>query len=222
MSLGIQLVKLVDLGSIRIGRRRNTQKRTVTYPRSFDHVSCRPSRKNLTNSFTVESYAKGYPRMAAVYDCDANFSACRKFGWLHNRVLLHLQAELGRLEDELQDLDDEQAAKLQFKERKGLWCDDADKSKRKEMLAEIRIKLAEYDDLVFRLQKKHTMKRPTRANRSTLLVYACQNTVASEVEWTYRTDDLVALADDAAEQDWYNFVMRHARDLAPRLFSVRL
>lgn len=159
--------------------------------------------------------------MAAVYNCDANFSACRKFGWLHNRVLLHLQAELGRLEDELQDLDDEQAAKLQFKERRGLWCDVLDKSIRKDMLAKIRMKLAEYDDLVFRLQKKHAMKRPTRENRSTVLVDACQNSVASEAEWTFRTDDLIALADDAAEQDWYNFVMRHATNLAPRLFKVR-
>lgn len=130
-----------------------TQKRTLT-----------PSNKTPTNSFTVELYANGYPRMATVYDCDASFSACRKFGWLHNRVLLHLQAELGRPEDELQDLDDEQAAKLQFKARKGLWCDVADKLKRKEMLAEMRMKLAEHDDLVFRLGKQHAMKRPTRAN----------------------------------------------------------
>ena len=61
--------------------------------------------------------------MAAVYKCDAKFSVCCKFGWLYDCLLLHLQTELGEPDSELQILNDEQAAKLLFKERRGLWCD---------------------------------------------------------------------------------------------------
>ena len=90
------------------------------------------------------------------------------------------------------------------------------------MLAEIRMKLAEYDDLVFRLLKKKAMKRPTRSNHITAFISAYENVVFSEAERTVRTDDLVALADDAAEQSWFYFVMHHARNYAPGLIRVRL
>lgn len=53
--------------------------------------------------------------MAATCDCDAKFSICRKFGWLHNRVLLHLQAELARLEYDLEWIDAAQAERQEFK-----------------------------------------------------------------------------------------------------------
>ena len=43
-----------------------------------------------------------------------------------------------------------------------------------------------------------------------------------EADWTFRTEDLVALADDAAEQSWFNYVMHYAWILAPRLFTVSL
>ncbi|CAF9906334.1 MAG: hypothetical protein ALECFALPRED_002202 [Alectoria fallacina] len=146
----------------------------------------------------LDSYPRGYPRMAACQACDANFSIYRKFGWLHNRVLLHLQAELSKLEFDLQTIDDKQAESREFKER---------------------TKLAEYDALVFRLQRKNTMKRPTRTNQSSVMRRACTSVVASEAEWTFRTDDLVALADDAAEQSWFNYMMHYAWILAPRLFT---
>ena len=69
--------------------------------------------------------------MAACQACDANFSIYRKFGWLHNRVLLHLQAELSKLEFDLQTIDDKQAESREFKERVGLTCDGREKSRKK-------------------------------------------------------------------------------------------
>ncbi len=60
--------------------------------------------------------------MAAPLDCDADFAVCRKYGWLHNRILLHLQAELSMLELDLECIDDAQAKGVQFEERRGLWC----------------------------------------------------------------------------------------------------
>lgn len=160
--------------------------------------------------------------MAACQACDANFSIYRKFGWLHNRVLLHLQAELAKLEFDLQIMDDKQAESKEFKERVGLTCDGREKAGKKETLAEIKTKLAEYDALVFRLQQKDTMKRPTRSNQSSVMRRACESAVASEADWTFRTDDLVALADDAAEQSWFKYMMHYAWISAPRQFTVSL
>lgn len=51
-------------------------------------------------------------------------------------------------------IDDNQAKQLDLKGRVEVWCGFRNKSRRKEVVAEIRTKLAEYDDFVFRLQKK--------------------------------------------------------------------
>lgn len=159
--------------------------------------------------------------MAAVWNCDANFSVYRKFGWLHNRVLLHLQADLIRLEDDLQECDDWQAERPLGKERRDLWSHHLDKSSRKKMLAEIKTKLAEYDDLVFRLQKKNAMKRPPRTNQSSVHQQASRSVASSEAAWTLRTDDLVALAHGAATPYWVTQMMTYVNGFAPRLVKVR-
>lgn len=51
-------------------------------------------------------------------------------------------------------IDDNQAKQLDLKGRVEVWCGFRDKPRRKEVVAEIRTKLAEYVDPVFRLQKK--------------------------------------------------------------------
>lgn len=176
----------------------------------------------LADLVVVDKYQRGYARMAAVLNCDPNFSIVRKYGWLHSRVLLHLQVELEGLEDDLQKLDDVQAERARFNEDKGHWCERLDKSPRKKLLAKIKPKLAEYDDLVHRLQRKNAMKRPTSTNQNSVMQGAFQSFAGFEAEWTCQTEDLVALADDAAEQYWFNFCLYYARLLAPRLFRVRL
>ncbi len=75
------------------------------------------------DSFVVDSYPRGYDRMTTSLDCDANIAICRKYGLLHDRILLHLQAELSRLELDLECIDDAQAKGVHFEERRGLWCD---------------------------------------------------------------------------------------------------
>ncbi len=48
----------------------------------------------------------GYGKVAAELDTDPNFLVFRKFGWLHNFVLLDLQDELQVLEKDLEELCD--------------------------------------------------------------------------------------------------------------------
>lgn len=168
----------------------------------------------------LDSYARDYARMAALVDCDPNFSIYRKLRWLHYRVLLHLQAELARLELDLQVIDNKQAERRRFEEQTDLWCDTGDMTRRKKLLAEIKTKLAEYDDLVFRPEKKNAMMRPTRTNQISAMHSACQSLALMEAKWIFRSDDLVAPGDDAAEQSWLNTVVYYARMLAPRLFRA--
>jgi len=53
----------------------------------------------------VADQPEGYPQLAAFLYSDDNFAIFRKFGQLNCRVLLHLQAEITALQEELADLD---------------------------------------------------------------------------------------------------------------------
>ena len=45
-----------------------------------------------------------YGMLAAVLDCNSNFLICCKYEGFHVQVLLHLQNELAKLEEELKNL----------------------------------------------------------------------------------------------------------------------
>lgn len=55
----------------------------------------------------VEDHPNGFPRFAAWMNCDENFLLARRYGWLHNRVIMFRQSELHELEQELVDTDKE-------------------------------------------------------------------------------------------------------------------
>ena len=93
---------------------------------------------------TVDEYPPGYGKLAAIEDCDPNLLIYRKFGWLHNRVLLHHQDELAEYEEQLEDLDtfDRQHDPRNLISRRR---DDAvEGSRRKELLSEVEKKLVAY------------------------------------------------------------------------------
>lgn len=54
---------------------------------------------------TVEDHPQGYPQLAAFANSDSNFLMCRRFGFLHNRVLFYRQDELSQLENRLLQMD---------------------------------------------------------------------------------------------------------------------
>lgn len=92
----------------------------------------------------MDEYPKGYGKLAAIEDCDPNFLICRKFGWLHTRVLLHRQDELVECEEALERLDafdqSHDFRKLNSRRRD----DGVGKSRRRELLEEIEKKLTKY------------------------------------------------------------------------------
>ena len=96
----------------------------------------------------VDKYPPGYGRVAAFEDCDPSFSILRKFGWLHSRVLLHLQDELQELEEELESLDSWELSSGDPSRLKSRRLDDErPNALRKALLIKIRSKLAEYGEI---------------------------------------------------------------------------
>ena len=61
--------------------------------------------------YLVEERPLGYPRLGAYLDSDEQWVIYRRFGYLRQRVLLHLQSELVDLEATLEDVDILEAAK---------------------------------------------------------------------------------------------------------------
>ena len=90
----------------------------------------------------MDDYPEGYGKLAAFIDCDPNFRIYRKFGWLHNRVLLHIQDELQELEEELEMIDAWEAKSgnnVKLASRR-----EDTTSERLELIATIKQKLDEY------------------------------------------------------------------------------
>ncbi|KAL8640635.1 MAG: hypothetical protein Q9228_002462 [Teloschistes exilis] len=81
-------------------------------------------RDQLINS--LDQYVAGYPKVAAYENSDPDFLIYRKFGWLHNRVLLYLQDELAEFEYRLEKLEKRTFAEenaVQLKSRRLYYVD---------------------------------------------------------------------------------------------------
>lgn len=59
----------------------------------------------LTDEPLVEEYPEGWPQFAGFLNSADNFAIFRRFGLVHCRVLVHLQAEIQLLEQQLSELD---------------------------------------------------------------------------------------------------------------------
>ena len=93
----------------------------------------------------VDEYGRGYGRLAAFEDCDPSFLIYRKFGWLHNRLLLHLQDEVQVLENNLLSFDKFEAIRGDPRFQQSCRLDNGrQNSKRRVMLTDIKAKLDEY------------------------------------------------------------------------------
>jgi hypothetical protein len=85
----------------------------------------------------------GYPKLAAFLDIDKHHMLFRRYGFLQNRLLLYKQDELRELERKLDSLDKIDESNNKF----ALSCrvsDNIDSPKRKDLFAEVEVKIKEY------------------------------------------------------------------------------
>lgn len=167
----------------------------------------------------VDSYPQGYPRLASYMQSDPNFAMYRQFRYLRHRCLLYAQDEIVELERRLNsfDADDEKNDPLNLSSRER---DDSQSwPRRKELLAEIKNKLQEYDDLMFKTMKLLTIKKPTERNRASYDAYVEGNglLVAEEEEFIKYSEDLLALGGDL-EDSWLNGVVEDMINLLSRRY----
>lgn len=84
--------------------------------------------------------------LAAMLNSDENFLMCRRYGFLHNRVLLYRQDELRELEDRLLALDKRDGMDPTKKRclRSRQYDDSRNGNERGKLIIEIDSKLKEY------------------------------------------------------------------------------
>ncbi|KAL9589838.1 MAG: hypothetical protein Q9203_001360 [Teloschistes exilis] len=151
-------------------------------------------RDQLINS--LDQYVAGYPKVAAYENSDPDFLIYRKFGWLHNRVLLYLQDELAEFEYRLEKLEKRTFAEenaVQLKSRR-LYYVDCPLRRRNVQLITERLEL--YDKHLLRFQKIQAIPRPTIRNQTSVFNFI-RNTdslVYEEYEWIKQGINLAALA----------------------------
>lgn len=155
---------------------------------------------------SLDDYDPGYGKVAAIGDLDGDFLVFRKFGWLHNYALLYLQDELVQQQDEIEAFDRWESrngdpAKLVSRRKDHAFRE----SRRKELVGKLHAKLAQYDELLLRLQKIQAIKRPTERSQSNLsnLISNTQSLVSDESDWVRYGPDLAAVG-RGSEHGWLN------------------
>lgn len=161
--------------------------------------------ENDRNISRIDFHPKGYPRLAAYINSDENFMMCRRFGFLHTRVLLYRQDEIRELEDQLIRLDEED------KDENPLWLqsrklDDArEGGDRRALIKEIDEKLKEYDELVLRCKTLASLKRTSSRDYQSLANWMHNEKPLSqeESEFVDCKEDFIALC-EPQEGGWFD------------------
>ncbi|KAI4279433.1 MAG: hypothetical protein LQ337_000244 [Flavoplaca oasis] len=183
-----------------------------------DSIDCEVDQ--LVNS--LDHYIVGYPKVAAFVNADPSFLIYRKFGWLHNRILLYLQDEIVALEYKLNKLDqgtftDDKEVKLKSRR-----ADFLNPGPRRDTVKQIAEKLKEYDEHLLRFQKIQAIRRPTLRNQTSLynFIYGTRSIVTSEARWIREGADLAAVAREE-EHGWFNgFLEDTLKKISPKVTQV--
>jgi hypothetical protein len=149
----------------------------------------------------VSHYPHGYPQQAA-FQSEHSFSIYRGFSYLHARVILQLQDEIRVLEQDLEDLDELDAANGRGRLLQSRMADlreakrAGQPSQRAKLLAETHDLLVKYDDLLMKTRELNSCQRPRDRDYRGLRRWFWNEKPLSyvqEEEFIKRHDDLVAL-----------------------------
>jgi hypothetical protein len=135
---------------------------------------------------------------------DENFLICRKYGFLHNRVLLYRQDELRALEQELLSMD-KAANKVDDTMLKCRTREERHSGERRDLINRIDAKLHEYNDIVQRTRSFATLQRATERNYTSVRRWVDQSApLAQDEASTFNKDrDFVSIV-DAKEGSWFD------------------
>ncbi|KAL9036259.1 MAG: hypothetical protein Q9180_004403 [Flavoplaca navasiana] len=177
-------------------------------------------RKNVVwESFiaSLDDHPRGYPKLAAFISSSDNFLMCRRFAFLHSRVLLHRQDELAEMEKALIAMDDEDKdldhLALQSRRR-----DDhrTEEPSRKSLMNKIDDKLKSYDDLIARIRTHSATPHPLTRDYASLYHWMddVKPLCREEHKFIKYTQDLIALA-EKQEGLWFGGVLEDTLSIFP-------
>ncbi|KAI9881094.1 MAG: hypothetical protein M1830_008252 [Pleopsidium flavum] len=194
--------------------------RSMSFSEKMPHVAevWRRNRSGAQekNVQRIDDHPMGYPQLAAFINSDPNFLMCRRFGFLHSRVLLYRQDELAQLENDLMSLDEEDAEKGS----KALISRKLDEARqdcpRKALIQGIDEKLKEYDELVLRCQAFASLKKASTRNYNSFANWIHNKKPLSreESKFVKHNEDLIALA-DGQEGGWFDGFVEDILSLVP-------
>ncbi|KAK3064197.1 hypothetical protein LTS18_009338, partial [Coniosporium uncinatum] len=159
----------------------------------------------------VEACPAGYPYLAGFLLSEPNFSLYRSFNYVHSRTLLDLQASIVNLETELDREDALDAAN-------GLHCllesraedvkherDPAEERRpRHVIMAELRKKLLEYDELLIKARELASFQKPSRRDSRSVRRWFSQKQplAGKENEFIQCKEDVVSIR---TGREWSTF-----------------
>ncbi|KAF1986277.1 hypothetical protein K402DRAFT_333102 [Aulographum hederae CBS 113979] len=184
---------------------------------------------------TDQAYPKGYPRLAEFMASDNNFMLLRSFRGLHMRALLDLQAELVRLEKDLDSIDltdwkNEEYQLLQSRywdrQKARVGTKRHGRPHRPVLLKMIRDTLKEYDELVSRTSEVIIKTRPSERDYRQLWKWFDNNQPLTSLEQDYINHrfDLIALRPERERGNfdaWFaDKIMKHRGTVTKFLFDA--
>ncbi|CZR70166.1 uncharacterized protein PAC_20067 [Phialocephala subalpina] len=170
-----------------------SRRRAQNYANKAAHWIQHSKQTVRTDVHLVDKCLKGYPRLAALLDCDENFMVYRRFGYLQARLLLYKQDVLRELEDDLDRMDesDEYHKTNALRSREDGDIENPDKKK---LFGEIEGKFKEYADLLIVSRELAGFTRPpARDYFSVKNYFDSQGPICNPESYIYRKEDIVTL-----------------------------
>ena len=166
----------------------------------------------------MKDFPRGYPQLAAYTNSEDNRHICRRFGYIRSRHVLYVQDEVQQFEKKLADLDESDRANEEtaYHLNSRRW-DEENSTLRKDLIATLKVKLKEYDELVLREHQMLKISAPSRKNHIRYFNYIWEEKplCREEYDFVFHEDDMLDLAAEP-ESEWVGNVIDFILALLPR------
>ncbi|KAL8912468.1 MAG: hypothetical protein Q9172_007500, partial [Xanthocarpia lactea] len=155
----------------------------------------------------LETFPKGFPRVACFLDSDDCFMVYKRFGIVFSRLLLNKQDEIRHMEDELQAMDKTDDApgggRYLMSRDEDVKRDptsipwlQTEPQTRPQLLEKLELKILEYSELLLKANQLKALEKPSARDYRSVLHYMENDggqMYEDEMSWIYDKEDLVSL-----------------------------
>ncbi|KAM3066729.1 hypothetical protein ACMFMG_011932 [Clarireedia jacksonii] len=148
----------------------------------------------------VHDFPEGFPQLAALMNSNDSFALYRRFGRLSDRLLLHLQLKLTRLEKEIDEIDKDDGKHPELRKRNYGYEgfeEDISNPRKTALLSEVLETLEKYVGLLSRVTELRTRGRPPSHQYQSLFRWIWYNRPLGEgfYDFIFHAEDFVSTAD---------------------------